>query len=589
MKKLLAALLVLSLCLAGVTLAGAEEDEPAYQLGDTIEDFTFTTYDGQSVTLSELLKEKDMVLLNLWATWCGPCKAEFPAMEEAYQQYKDKVAIVALSVEPGDTDAMLADFVKEQGMSFLVGHDEPNFSYKFNVTGIPTSVVIDRNGVISLISTGSMPDSAAFTTLFDLFVGEDYTGLLLSELPGTLPAVEPEDPAALAAALETETAVNPKVPYIWPMVSAETDGRTVVTPANTGRMEKSTAELEIPLALEDGSVIAVTAKLDTQPPYDTLSLQVNGITVKSFSGAMDWFTYAIPVEHGGNVTLTFSYNRKSSYEYEDKVFIDSVAVLTGDEAAAALAANPVYPVTDAISLVPVGENVREIVVSDPLMMDYLVGCSAFYIVNDETVNYAATISPDIDPDADIFYSDSDGSVTLIRDGLAGDNGLTFTGGVDSTETSGYPFTAAFLYWNGSDDYLGVTVFRDEANANCFFYEFLPSYGFEDLSWSYPDGTAPARDLMPEVILDPAMVGTSEYTVQYRDQDGNPVEGVTFEVIDAGTETFTTEESGSVTWWSMPTACEIRTVALPEGYEGGEETVYTLPEEGGVIEITLNRI
>jgi hypothetical protein len=68
-----------------------------------------------------------------------------------------------------------------------------------------------------------------------------------------------------------------------------------------------------------------------------------------------------------------------------------------------------------------------------------------------------------------------------------------------------------------------------------------------------------------------------------------VEGVTFEVIDAGTETFTTEESGSVTWWSMPTACEIRTVALPEGYECGEETVYTLPEEGGVIEITLNRI
>ena len=102
MKKVFSLLLALALCLTG--LAMAEDAQPAvYQPGDKIDDFTMTTYDGTSVTLSEVLKEKEMVLINIWATWCGPCRNEFPFLEEAYQQYKDKVEVLALScrVEPG--------------------------------------------------------------------------------------------------------------------------------------------------------------------------------------------------------------------------------------------------------------------------------------------------------------------------------------------------------------------------------------------------------------------------------------------------------------------------------------------------------
>ena len=121
MKKLLTALLALALCLTGTVLAGAEEDLHIYQLGETIEDFTVTALGGQTVTLSELLKEKDMVLLNLWATWCGPCEAEFPAMEAAYEQYQDKVAVVALSTEPEDTEEILAEYAASHGMTFAVG------------------------------------------------------------------------------------------------------------------------------------------------------------------------------------------------------------------------------------------------------------------------------------------------------------------------------------------------------------------------------------------------------------------------------------------------------------------------------------
>lgn len=53
-----------------------------YQVGDKIEDFTITIYDGREVSLYKVLEEKDMVLLNLWATWCTPCCNELPHFDE---------------------------------------------------------------------------------------------------------------------------------------------------------------------------------------------------------------------------------------------------------------------------------------------------------------------------------------------------------------------------------------------------------------------------------------------------------------------------------------------------------------------------
>ena len=100
----------------GIYMDVAEGNEP----GTRCPDFTFTTYDGKEYNLYDTLAEKDMVLLNLWATWCGPCQSEFPAMTEAYEQYKDKVEVFALSVEPTDTDDVLASYVASMGMTFPV-------------------------------------------------------------------------------------------------------------------------------------------------------------------------------------------------------------------------------------------------------------------------------------------------------------------------------------------------------------------------------------------------------------------------------------------------------------------------------------
>ena len=83
-------LILAAICLA-VSAAAAEED----YLGKPLADFTAETIGGGSFTLSEALKEKELVIINLWATWCGPCGMEFPYMEEVYEQYQDRVEIIA--------------------------------------------------------------------------------------------------------------------------------------------------------------------------------------------------------------------------------------------------------------------------------------------------------------------------------------------------------------------------------------------------------------------------------------------------------------------------------------------------------------
>ena len=88
---------------------GESLGDTTLKLGDIMYDFTVTTPDGEKIVLSDLLKEKKMVLLNFWYTSCSWCVTEFPFMEEAYQMYKDDVAIVA--VDPlGETDDAIKAF-----------------------------------------------------------------------------------------------------------------------------------------------------------------------------------------------------------------------------------------------------------------------------------------------------------------------------------------------------------------------------------------------------------------------------------------------------------------------------------------------
>ena len=180
---------VLSLALAlalAICLPVRAESYGEMPLGEPMEDFSVTMADGSSFTLSEALKDHDMVLLNFWATWCPPCAFEFPFLQSAYEKYSDRAAVIALSVDPEDTGEMISDYAEEYGLTFPVGSDtDTKLSYTFVKEGIPTSVVIDRFGNIALVEVGAQASEETFCRLFDYFLREDYTKTeILDGIPG---------------------------------------------------------------------------------------------------------------------------------------------------------------------------------------------------------------------------------------------------------------------------------------------------------------------------------------------------------------------------------------------------------------------
>ena len=156
-----------------IALSAEMSDEMApISLGNVMFDFTVTDQNGTEHTLSKLLESKKAVIINLWYTTCGPCKMEFPFLQQAYNEYKDDIALLALS--PMDNATAIAAFAAENGLNIPMAACDP--AWDSLVTGIayPTTIVVDRYGTVSLIHIGGIDNSKTFKNLFAHFVADDY-------------------------------------------------------------------------------------------------------------------------------------------------------------------------------------------------------------------------------------------------------------------------------------------------------------------------------------------------------------------------------------------------------------------------------
>jgi peroxiredoxin len=115
-----------------------------------------------------------VVLLNVWATWCEPCKIEMPSMEELYRDYGPKgIHIVAVSIDDAVPEDSIRAYAKALGLTFEILHDPTHAIERFyQTTGYPESFVIDRAGIIrkKWISAADW-NSAANRALFDELLG----------------------------------------------------------------------------------------------------------------------------------------------------------------------------------------------------------------------------------------------------------------------------------------------------------------------------------------------------------------------------------------------------------------------------------
>lgn len=127
---------------------------PAPQAGFISPDFTLTTLDGETVTLSGLRGR--VVLLNIWASWCPPCRAEMPAMQRVWEEYQARgLVVLAVNSTIQDTPADAQTFVSENGLTFPVLLDTGGeVTRLYRVSSLPTSFFIGADGTIREVVIG---------------------------------------------------------------------------------------------------------------------------------------------------------------------------------------------------------------------------------------------------------------------------------------------------------------------------------------------------------------------------------------------------------------------------------------------------
>ena len=152
------------------------------QLGGIMFDFTVTDTDGTEHTLSELLKEKKAVALNLWYTHCEPCKMEFPYLQQAFDAYSGDLALLALDPVADDDDAAIAAFKTANNLTFPMAKCDAKWAELVDGIAYPTTIIIDRYGMISLVHVGSIDNAKTFEDVFAHFTAEDYVQAPVKEI-----------------------------------------------------------------------------------------------------------------------------------------------------------------------------------------------------------------------------------------------------------------------------------------------------------------------------------------------------------------------------------------------------------------------
>jgi peroxiredoxin len=152
MRKILSLIIVLCLTLFIRNAVGLEPP----RIGKPAPDFALNDINGKKVTLSEY--KGNVIILNFWATFCGPCKEEMPSLNNLFLAFK-KDGLIVLAVSTDDSEKPVQSFIKAKGLAFpvLLDKDQQVFFDRYAVLGLPTTFIIDRDGIIREKILGDRP------------------------------------------------------------------------------------------------------------------------------------------------------------------------------------------------------------------------------------------------------------------------------------------------------------------------------------------------------------------------------------------------------------------------------------------------
>jgi len=136
--------LIFFICFIFILLHCSKAKEPS---SSSAPDFNLTTIDGQEIKLSDL--KGKVILLDFWATWCGPCKESIPHLNEVYKNYHQSgFELIGLSMDKMSEVEMVRRFVRSMDITYPIGFTSKELVKSYGVSVIPTTILIDKKGRI---------------------------------------------------------------------------------------------------------------------------------------------------------------------------------------------------------------------------------------------------------------------------------------------------------------------------------------------------------------------------------------------------------------------------------------------------------
>lgn len=308
-------------------------------LGSVMYDFELTNINGEKVNLAKLLGEKKMVMLNFWYTGCTWCWTEFPVMADAYEQYKDDIEIVAIDpMENDSVDSMKSALSNHDlDLPFQVAKCPYAWASAFNVSGYPTTVIIDRYGLICMMESGAITSKGAWINIFEHFTSDDYDQKLVNEAKDlvvqTKPTYTMEEESLVAGVLNNGEmnihyyASNGE--YAWPFLIGQKDGENCVYASNQN-IDSSYAIICADVELKAGQALGFDYFASTELNTDILHVIVDDEDIYRISGQSTGWTSVYPcvADHDGTYKVVLSYVKDDSTDDgDDTIYIKNMRVV----------------------------------------------------------------------------------------------------------------------------------------------------------------------------------------------------------------------------------------------------------------------
>lgn len=133
-------------------------------------DFEVTTIEGKKVSLQQSMDENKPLVVYFTASWCPKCAKNWPALSEVYPEYKDKLNLVAIGIDPTDDEEVMRKLSEEKGFKFPITKGHPEIMLDFGVENQATTVGINRDGYIAFQKNYTTLSAEEYRALFDQLV-----------------------------------------------------------------------------------------------------------------------------------------------------------------------------------------------------------------------------------------------------------------------------------------------------------------------------------------------------------------------------------------------------------------------------------